>query len=49
MAGHLDSLRSALILAVDAFNDAVGSFEKRVLPAVRRFKPELSNVKENLS
>ena len=36
--GHLDSLRAALVNAVDAFNRAAGSLEARLLPSARRFK-----------
>ena len=35
---HLDSLRGALTGAVNAFNKAVGSFETRLLPGIRRFR-----------
>src|SRR5437016_887301 len=35
---HLESLRGALTAAVNAFNKAVGSFETRLLPGVRRFR-----------
>jgi DNA recombination protein RmuC len=35
---HLDSLRSAIDKAVDAWNRVVGSLEHQVLPSVRRFR-----------
>ena len=35
---HLESLRGALTAAVNAFNKAVGSFETRLLPGIRRFR-----------
>ncbi len=35
---HLESLRGALTGAVNAFNKAVGSFETRLLPGIRRFR-----------
>src|SRR6266566_1502054 len=35
---HLESLRGALTAAVNAFNKAVGSFETRLLPEIRRFR-----------
>ncbi len=35
---HLASLRGALTAAVNAFNKAVGSFETRLLPGIRRFR-----------
>jgi DNA recombination protein RmuC len=38
MNDHLTRLGSSLGGAVRAFNDAVGSFQSRVLPATRRFK-----------
>lgn len=38
--GHFSKLRSALNRSVEAYNDAVGSLERQVLPAARRF-PEL--------
>jgi len=37
MARHLGDLGSSLTRAVDKFNDAVGGFERRVLPRARRF------------
>jgi DNA recombination protein RmuC len=37
-AEHLDKLGSALDTANKAFNNAVGSFEQRVLPGARRFR-----------
>jgi len=38
MTRHLADLRRGLDRAVKSYNDAVGSFERRVLPAARRFK-----------
>ncbi len=35
---HLDTLRSAIDKAVDAWNRVVGSLEHQVLPSVRRFR-----------
>ena len=35
---HLDNLGKALTAAVNAFNKAVGSFETRLLPGLRRFR-----------
>jgi len=35
---HLESLRGALTAAVNAFNKAVGSFETRLVPGIRRFR-----------
>ena len=35
---HLDKLGGALTAAVNAFNKAVGSFETRLLPGIRRFR-----------
>jgi DNA recombination protein RmuC len=40
MAGHLAKLQRSLSSSVEAFNDAVGSLESRVLVTARRF-PEL--------
>ncbi len=37
MAGHLSDLGKSLTRSVDKFNDAVGGFERRVLPRARRF------------
>ncbi len=37
MARHLGDLGTSLTRAVDKFNDAVGGFERRVLPRARRF------------
>jgi DNA recombination protein RmuC len=38
MSEHVNSVGSALERAVKAYNDAVGSMERRVFPAARRFK-----------
>ncbi len=38
LAEHFDTLRKSLVRAVDSYNDAVGSLDRRVLPAARRFK-----------
>jgi len=35
---HLDNLGKALTAAVNTFNKAVGSFETRLLPGIRRFR-----------
>lgn len=37
MTGHLADLGKSLTRSVDKFNDAVGGFERRVLPRARRF------------
>jgi DNA recombination protein RmuC len=54
--GHLERLGSRLAAAVDAYNSAVGSLERQVLPQARRFPdlgvtadaalPELSGVEQ---
>lgn len=38
LAEHLAKVGGGLGRAVEAFNDAVGSFERRILPAARRFR-----------
>ena len=38
MTRHLADIRKGLDRAVRSYNEAVGSFERRVLPAARRFK-----------
>ena len=40
MGGHFAKLGNRLDKAVEAFNDTVGSLERRVLPAARRASPE---------
>jgi len=37
-AEHFDALRKALLRSVEAYNQAVGSLDRRVLPAARRMK-----------
>jgi DNA recombination protein RmuC len=37
-AEHFDALRKALLRSVEAYNHAVGSLDRRVLPAARRMK-----------
>jgi DNA recombination protein RmuC len=36
-AGHLDKLGTSLNRSVESYNKAVGSFDSRVLPGVRKF------------
>jgi DNA recombination protein RmuC len=36
-AGHLDRVGSSLDRSVESYNKAVGSFDSRVLPGVRKF------------
>jgi DNA recombination protein RmuC len=38
LGGHVNGVGAALGRAVEAYNDAVGSLERRVLPAARRFR-----------
>jgi DNA recombination protein RmuC len=38
MVGHFDDAGSHLAGAVEAFNKAVSSFDRRVMPSVRRFQ-----------
>lgn len=47
-ANHLDKLRGGLMTAARAYNDAVGSLERRVLPSARRFKEMGIGVKEDI-
>jgi len=57
-AGHLDRVRKGLGGAVGALNDAVGSYERSVLPGARKFKelgvsgtkeiPEIDPIDESL-
>lgn len=38
LAEHFETLRKCLLRSVDAYNAAVGSLDRRVLPAARRFR-----------
>jgi DNA recombination protein RmuC len=38
LAEHFETLRRCLVKSVDAYNAEVGSLDRRVLPAARRFK-----------
>jgi DNA recombination protein RmuC len=38
LAEHFETLRKCLLRSVEAYNAAVGSLDRRVLPAARRFK-----------
>lgn len=46
---HLDSLRSAIDKAVEAWNRVVGSLEHQVLPSVRRFRELKATTAEEIS
>lgn len=47
-ARHLEKIRGALLGATRAYNDAVGSLERRVMPSARRFKDLGIGVKEDI-
>jgi len=52
--GHLERLHKSLNRAVEDFNKAIGSLERRVFPAIRRLKDlgvgqEALNVPENVN
>tara|TARA_B100000614_G_C14541631_1_gene490493 strand:+ start:121 stop:1326 length:1206 start_codon:yes stop_codon:yes gene_type:complete len=38
LAGHIDTLGNRISQATDAYNSLTGSFEKRVLPSLKRFE-----------
>jgi DNA recombination protein RmuC len=42
MAGHLSRLGKKLAGSVEAYNDAVGSIERRILPTARRLKDKVA-------